>query len=173
MERLDSYKVNLRDMTTDTVSYEWHAEEDFFSAIQGPEIQHGRIDVALRVKRTSGAYELTFELDGTVEVPCDRCLEPMDQPIHATHTLRVALGERYEDDGELITIPEDDGALSVAWHIYEMAALEIPLRHVHAEGQCTELAETTWSTAEGKESDKEEEIDPRWSALKKLIDNNK
>lgn len=167
MERLDSYKVNLKDMDTDTVSYQWHADDDFFSAVQGPEIQRGSIDVALRVKRTSGAFELNFELEGTVEVPCDRCLEPMDQPIKASHTLRVKLGDSYEDDGDMITVPEEDGILSVAWHIYEMAALDIPLRHVHPDGCCAEEFEQ--DDDQQPSEDGCEETDPRWDALKKLI----
>ena len=55
MEKLDSYKVDLKGMSEGTVSYNWHVDDDFFSAVQGPEIQQGQLDVALRVKRTAGA----------------------------------------------------------------------------------------------------------------------
>ena len=93
MEKLDSYKVDLKGMSEGTVSYNWHVEDDFFSAVQGPEIQQGQLDVALRVKRTAGAYELKFQLDGTVKVLCDRCLDYMDCPIRAEHVLRAKLGD--------------------------------------------------------------------------------
>lgn len=172
MEKLDSYIVDLKGMTADTVSYEWQAEDDFFSAVQGPEIQHGQLNVALRVKRTSGAYELVFQLDGSVEVTCDRCLEMMDQPIHATHTLQAKLGDANDDDGEIITVAEDEGTLSVAWYIYEIAALHIPLRHVHPDGECAPQMAEAFSQCDA-EAENTQEIDPRWSELKKLLDNNK
>mgnify|MGYP006316505801 CR=1 FL=1 len=54
MGKLDGYKVDLKGMTTDTVSYCWKADNDFFSAVQGSEIKQGMLDVTLRVKRTSG-----------------------------------------------------------------------------------------------------------------------
>ena len=131
MGKLDGYKVDLKGMATDTVSYRWQADNDFFSAVQGSDIKQGLLDVALRVKRTSGAYELEFQLQGEVEVTCDRCLESMNQPIDAFCTLRVVMGEDFVDDGDVVVIPEREGVINVAWNIYEFAALQIPLRHVH------------------------------------------
>ena len=168
MGTLDSYKVALRDMTSDTVSYQWHVGDDFFSAVEGPEIQQGSLDVALRVKRTSGAYELDFRFEGTVKVPCDRCLELMDQPIAAQRTLRARLGSEFADDGEMITVPEEEGTLNVAWNLYELIALEMPLRHVHPEALCSAAP----SPAEDdEETPAQATTDPRWDALKKLVNN--
>ena len=179
MESLDRFTVDLKGMTEDTVSYRWKADKDFFSAVQGPEIRQGLLDVALRVKRTSDAYELMFQLKGTVEVPCDRCLEPMDQSIDAQCSLRVVLGGAYADDGEVVTIPERDGTINVAWHIYEFAALEIPLRHVHAEGACpagsvgasaASTPEVNGSQPSGEDMEPEApDCDPRWEELKKIL----
>ena len=157
MGKLDGYKVDLKGMATDTVSYRWQADNDFFSAVQGSEIKQGLLDVALRVKRTSGAYELEFQLQGEVEVTCDRCLESMNQPIDAFCTLRVVMGEDFVDDGDVVVIPEREGVINVARNIYEFAALQIPLRHVHPD--CEALSE----------SSEEERVDPRWADLKKLI----
>ena len=159
MGKLDGYKVDLKGMTSDTVSYHWQADNDFFSAVQGPEIKQGSLDVALRVKRTSGAYELEFQLKGEVEVTCDRCLEPMSQPIDAQATLKVVMGDDYADDGETVTVPQREGTINVAWNIYEFAALQIPLRHVHEEGQCK---------APFPNPSPEEGSDPRWDELKKI-----
>lgn len=157
MGKLDGYKVDLKGMATDTVSYRWQADNDFFSAVQGSDIKQGLLDVALRVKRTSGAYELEFQLQGEVEVTCDRCLESMNQPIDAFCTLRVVMGEDFVDDGDVVVVPEREGFINVAWNIYEFAALQIPLRHVHPD--CEALSE----------SSEEEKVDPRWAELKKLI----
>ena len=157
MGKLDGYNVDLKGMTSDTVSYRWQADNDFFSAVQGSEIKAGSLDVALRVKQTSGAHELEFQLKGEVEVTCDRCLEPMLQPIEAHCTLKVVMGDEYADDGEVVTIPERDGTINVAWNIYEFAALQIPLRHVHetCEQLCSDLHD-------------EQQIDPRWAELSKI-----
>ncbi len=138
MEKLDGYIVDLKGMTTDTVSYQWHIDDDFFSAVQGSEVQQGQLDVALRVKRTSGAYELAFQFSGTVKVTCNCCLELLDLPIQAQRTLLVQLGDTYSDDGDMVTVPYRDGTFCVAWNLYEVIALEIPIRHVHPECETEE-----------------------------------
>ncbi len=163
MEKLNSYKVELKAMPGDTVSYQWHVDDDFFSAVQGPEIQQGQLDVALRVKQTAEVYVLDFRFSGTVKVECDRCLELFDFPIQAERTLRVKLGDKFEDDGDMVTVPSDDGTFCVAWNLYEFIALEIPMRHVHPEGECL----YDESVLEQKN------MDPRWSELKKILDNTK
>ncbi len=170
MDKLDGYKVDLKGMTSDTVSYQWHIDDNFFSAVQGPEIQQGELDASLRVKQTSDAFELTFGFAGTVKVACDRCLELMDLPIEAEQTLKVKLGEHFEDNGDVVTVPYDDGTLNVAWNLYEFMALEIPIRHVHLSGECPLDAEYEES-ASSQETEKP--IDPRWNDLKKILDNNK
>jgi len=60
--------------------------------------------------------------------------------------------------------------LSVAWYIYEFAALGIPMRHVHPDGECSQMFETD---SQAQDEEDEKPIDPRWSELKKILDNNK
>lgn len=170
MDKLDSYKVDLKGMSSDTVSYQWQVNDDFFSAVQGQEIQQGLLSVALRVKRTSDVYKMNFQFEGEVKVVCDHCLELMDQPISAEHTLEVKLGSRFEDDGDVVTVPYEDGVFNVAWNLYEMIALEIPLRHVHPEcDSCTSVSEAD----EDCDTDAPVATDPRWNELRKILDNNK
>ena len=164
MDKMDGYKVDLKNMTEDAVSRRWVLSDDFFSAVHGPEIEKGNVNVALRVKRTSEAFELDFQFDGSVQVECDRCLEPMMLPISGEDTLKVAFGEKDDDDGDMITVAEYPGVLDLSWHLYEMVALEIPIRHVHPEGQCDAA---TMACLNGTGS--EERTDPRWDALKELI----
>ncbi|MBQ8050555.1 MAG: DUF177 domain-containing protein [Bacteroidaceae bacterium] len=133
MERSKQFVINLRDQKADKAEYGWTVDDDFFRQVGATEVQRGLVEVTLTVRRTSGAFELTFGLKGHVVLPCDHCMEDMQQPIEAEQTLKVKLGDQYDDDGELVTVAYADGTLDVAWHLYEMIALEIPLRHVHAE----------------------------------------
>ena len=88
--------------------------------------------------------------------------------------LTARWGEEYDDDGETLTIPEGTGEVNVAWNIYEFISLEVPMRHVHPEGEChgevEELLEQYGAEEPGEEQ--EAPIDERWSELKKILDNN-
>ena len=105
----------------------------------------------------------------------------MSQPIESSEVVRVKMAEVEEqsedDDGELITVPVDAMNVDLARHFYETAALNVPLRHVHEDGECDEemskrLEEMRAVNADDR-TNESGDTDPRWNELKKLIDNNK
>ncbi|MEG0464041.1 DUF177 domain-containing protein [Bacteroides sp.] len=193
MGKFDKYKIDLKGMQADSVTYEFVLDNLYFSHIDAPEIQKGKVNVVLTVKRTSRAFELNFQTDGVVWVPCDRCLDEMELSVSSTDKLMVKFGQTYAEEGDnLIIIPEEEGEINVAWFIYEFVVLTIPMKHVHAPGKCNKAMtsklnkhlRTNSNDEDGDEStyepeadvvveeDAEEQIDPRWNELKKILDNN-
>ena len=136
MEKHTQFVIDLKGQATETKDYRWTLDDEFFRQVEATEVQRGEVEVQLTVRRTSGAYQLAFQLKGFLVLPCDRCLEDMEQPIETEETLKVKLGDDYDDDGELVTIPYADGKIDLSWHLYEFVVLQIPLRHVHADGEC-------------------------------------
>ena len=127
--------------------------------------------VSLAIRKQSGFFELLFHSEGTVIIPCDRCLDEMSQPIETDNRLAVKLGAEYSEDDDLVTIDENEGILDVAWFIYEFIALASPIRHVHEPGMCNAAmieALEEHSAARSSGENEAEVIDPRWEALRKL-----
>ena len=189
MEKLDTYKIDLKGMQSDACTYKFTLDDQFFALIDAPEVQKGEVHVSLNVKRLSQSFELNFQTDGTVKVLCDRCLDEMDQPVHSIDKLIVKFGDEYsEEEDNLVIIPENDGVINVVWFMYEFIALAIPIKHVHAEGECNKemsekLGDLLCSSSDDEEdyleagsnkvgNDGEALIDPRWNELKRLLDNN-
>ena len=136
MGKFDKYKIDLKGMQADSCRYEFVLDNLFFANIDSPEVQKGKVNVVLVVKKTSRAFELNFQTDGIVWVPCDRCLDDMEQPVSSTDKLLVKFGHEYAEEGDnLIVIPEEEGEINVAWFMYEFIALAIPMKHVHAPGK--------------------------------------
>ncbi len=179
-------------MQEDSCKYEFVLDNLFFANIDSPEIQKGKVNVVLVVKKTSRAFELNFQTDGIVWVPCDRCLEDIEQLISSTDKLLVKFGHEYAEEGDnLIIIPEEEGEINVAWFMYEFIALALPMKHVHAPGKCnktmssklnkhlrttpddeTENDFVSEDEAELMNEEIETPVDPRWDELKKILDNN-
>ena len=137
MGKFDKYKIDLKGMQTDSAKYEFVLDNLYFAHIDGPEVQKGKVNVTLTVKRTSRAFELSFQTEGMVSVPCDRCLDDMELPISSSDKLMVKFGHEYAEEGDnLIVIPEEEGEINVAWFMYEFVALSVPMKHVHAPGKC-------------------------------------
>lgn len=184
MDVLGGYKIDLKNMRTDTEKFQFRLDDTFFDAVEGTLFRKGNVDVSLRVSKMTGAFELSFRIKGNVTVPCDRCLDDMEQEIDAESVLKVKLGDSYADEGDLVVVPFEDGTLNVAWHIYEFIALEIPMKHVHEPGKCNvammEALQGHSAVISGEDEDDGEEdagredkpIDPRWNELKKILDNN-
>ena len=191
--KFDKYKIDLKGMQADSCKYEFVLDNLFFANIDGPEVQKGKVNVVLVVKKTSRAFELNFQTDGMVWVPCDRCLDDMEQPVSSTDKLLVKFGHEYAEEGDnLIVIPEEEGEINVAWFMYEFIALAIPMKHVHAPGKCNkamssklskhlrttpddEMDEDSFVSEDSDElanDDTETAVDPRWDELKKILDNN-
>ena len=173
-------------MLTDTAEYKYQLDNQFFLDLDAPEVQKGQVNVTLKVRKTSGVYQLNFHTEGKVVVICDRCLDEMDQSIETEDQLKVKLGAEYSEMEDIVVIPEEEGYINVAWFIYEFIALSIPMKHVHAPGKCnkdmvSKLSKHLRVSGDEEEDDDDflveaadepQEIDPRWNELKKILDNN-
>lgn len=169
-------KIDLKGLGEDVASFEFRLGDNYFEAIDAPEVRKGDVCVTLSVHRTANSYfELNFHIEGEVTVPCDRCLDDMRQPVGTDGKLLARLGEEYSEDDDLVTVDENDGVLDVAWFVYEFIVLDIPIKHVHAPGKCNrEMIEMLeeHSATRGGDGNGQDTMDPRWSGLQKLKNNN-
>jgi uncharacterized metal-binding protein YceD (DUF177 family) len=192
--KFDIYKIDLKNLSPGIHEFDFSLENKFFIDIDGAEVQKGKVKACLTVKRSSMLFEMNFHLAGVVSVPCDRCLDDMDLSVESKNRLVVKFGKEYaEESEEIVVIPEDEGAINLAWFLYEFIALATPMKHVHPPGKCnkamsTKLKKHTTRRAgdDDDEYDSEEvndeismddeetsiSTDPRWDALKDLIGND-
>ncbi len=192
MGKFDLYKVELKNLSPGVHEYEYFLENKFFVNIDGDEVQKGKVKVNLTVKRTSMVFDMNFQLEGIVYVPCDRCLDDMELPVSTQNKLVVKFGKEYaEESEEIVIIPEEEGEINLAWFIYEFIALAIPMKHIHAPGKCNKAMSSKLKKHTARRADDEDEFDeeaaddivvdddaadipsdPRWDALKGLVEND-
>ena len=168
---LELLKIDLKGIEEGVSTLGFTLGDAWFASLDEGEIKCGNIDVTVTVHRTENYFELDFHTEGTVQVPCDICLDDMEQPIEADNRLVVKFGEKYSEDDDLITVDKNDGVLDATWLVYEFIALNIPIKHVHAPGKCNpamieKLNEH--SATRSSDVDDEQAVDPRWSRLEKL-----
>ena len=168
---LEYLKVDLKGLKEDETTLEFSLDDSFFAALDGAEVRKGSLHVSVSIRKVSGFFEFLIHSAGILIIPCDRCLDEMEQPVEADTHLTVKFGSENSEEGDIIVVEEDEGILDLGWFIYESVALAIPIRHVHAPGKCntamTEvLEELSADRSSGEESD--QAVDPRWSKLMKL-----
>ena len=169
---LERFNIDLKALTEDVMPLEWELDDQYFSALDGAEVQGGALHVSGSIRKAVGFFRLQLHISGTVQVPCDRCLDMMDQPIETDLQLVVKLGPEYSEQDEVIVVDERDATLDTSWLIYESIALAVPIQHVHQPGDCNDAMMrmlTEHSAARSSDADANEETDPRWNALKDLL----
>jgi len=166
--------------------FEYQISKEFFENFDYDEFQNSDIKVNLVLEKGSNLLELNFKHKGTVNVPCDLTSEDFDLPIKGKMKLIVRFGDEFNNDNEeLLILPHGEFEIDVAQYIYEMIALSVPLKRVHpgvkdgtlqteALTKLNELKVKDSSDSEQakqikEESKQEEDIDPRWDKLKKLL----
>ena len=170
MCNIESFKIDLKALPQGLSSFEFKLDDEYFKAIDAPDVQRGELSSSLSVNRTDDFFELSFHTEGVVHIPCDICLDDMDLSIESDDRLIAKFGEEYSEDDDLVTVAENEGILDVSWFIYEFIVLDIPIKHVHAPGKCNpamiEMLQEHSAARSGEEE--EQTIDPRWEALLKL-----
>ena len=169
---LEQFKIDLKALAEDVTSLDYELTDQYFQALNDAEIKSGALHVSGSIRKAVGFFELQLGISGTVQVPCDRCLDMMTQPIDTELRLVVKLGEEYSEQDDVIVVDEREAVLDTSWLIYETIALAVPIQHVHQPGDCNvAMSERLSELSAARSSDadaNEREIDPRWSALKGL-----
>ena len=88
---LESLKIDLKGLKEGETALDYDLDDTYFGAINGAEVSKGRVHVSLSIRKTSGFFELLIHSEGTVVIPCDRCLDDMDQPVETDNRLTVKL----------------------------------------------------------------------------------
>ena len=168
---LESFRIDLKGLEAAEMVREYSLGDDYFVAIDAPEVRSGSLHVSATIRKLSGFFELLLHAVGTVRIPCNLCLDDMEQPIEGSSTYIVKLGQGSDETDDVITVNENEGILRLGWLIYELIALAVPIKHVHAPGKCndamTRKLEELSATRSGDET-AEDDIDPRWAELGKL-----
>ena len=159
MNSLEFLKIDLKGLKEEDTSLELSLDDEFFAALDGAEVKQGSLHVSVSIRKVSGFFEFLFHTKGHIIIPCDRCLDDMEQPVETENRLVVKLGSSYSEEDDIIVVPEDEGIL------------DIPIRHVHAPGKCNPaMTKALEELSADRSSDEEstQETDPRWDKLKNL-----
>ena len=147
--------------------YSFDLDQSFFDFFDSELFRKPQLEVELELEKTSNMIMLHFNASGDAEVMCDRCGDEMVIDIQCEEKVIVKYGEEKPAEmDEIIVLLPSEHELDISRRVYEMIALNMPSKSVHASIEdCNQEAIKRLSTAEEK---KEDDTDPRWDALKNL-----
>lgn len=139
----------------------------FFQAFEMEELLEADLSAETVLDRFSSMMHFDVVLKGWVQVDCDRCNTPCQLPIDEKARFVIQFGRNTErNDDDIHVMGRQEHLLNVRPFLYETLVLGLPLRRVH-----TDLADCDQEiVGHLKSEDDEDDTDPRWSALRGLID---
>jgi len=155
--------------------FDYQISKEFFEEFGFDEFESCLINVQIVLEKKTFHLEIGFKHNGSVNVPCDLTGENFDLSIKGKLKLIVNFGDAYNDDNEeLLILPHGEHQVDVSQYIYEMIALSIPQKRIHPGVKDGTLKSEALDKLNELQSNinkekKEEEIDPRWDKLKKLL----
>ena len=157
--------------------YSFSAELDktFFESLEFSEIQTGNIKVAIEMERRQHLLNLEITISGNVDLECDRCGNNYSQEIEDQRNMVVNLNsEHFEDEDDLISLPQSQNDLDLTPYIYQYIVLAIPAKRVCPEnvGCDPDVIQKLNQLQPGEKPKKDKDSDPRWDALKNFKSDN-
>ena len=155
-------------------AYELEMTDAFFASFADARIEQGSVQVLFQLDKRETMMVGDFELKGHIVTQCDRCTDLMEYPVQTSAQLIFKFGDEPSEDENLIVVQSHEFQLNLAPICYELLVVSLPARIVHDEGECNQemlnLIEqyTGYEDADEEDEQIEEEIDPRWEALKKF-----
>ncbi len=172
------YNIEFKGLKEGVHDFEFDIDNKFFVHFDERLVDNGKVSIRVILEKRNTFLKLNLLINGWLELTCDRCLDNYRQTITNEFGLFVKFGEnQFEENENVIWILPEEHAINLAQTFYEYVSLSIPLRHVHpknSKGKRECNREMIVKLKQLKHPDRENEpnIDPRWDALKGIVNNN-
>lgn len=169
---MSKYKIKLNGLKDGSYINSFRIRGEFFETLNSSEIKLVDIDIDTMLKVENRRYNLEIKSNGMViDIPCDICTEKINIPISSKINYIIKKGiEKDLEDENVIFVDEKDKELILDSTLYEMIVLAFPTKRQHqlnaiSDEECNKEMVNLINKYSVKENNN---IDPRWEALKKL-----
>ena len=121
MTTQNAHIIELSKLEIGDYSFDYELGSAYFQSVEKSEVLSGHVQAKAELALRERDFDLRIKVGGTVQVTCDRCLDPMDLAVDA------------EDDMEL---DEGTETIDLEWLAYELVIVNLPLVHSHQPGGC-------------------------------------
>ena len=90
---LKQYIISLPTLGEGHHEYEMKADGSFFAARGNDDVKEADVTAYVDIDVRHGAYEIGITCQGWIDIPCDRCLDPMRLDVDEDYDVTVRYGE--------------------------------------------------------------------------------
>ncbi len=163
------YIVKFAGLPVGTHEFEFNINGTFFEQFDESEITEADLEVVIVLTKQNNLMSMQFDINGTVNLSCDRCLTNYNFPVEASENLVIKSGSPEESTDEIMAVNENAGQADVSHYLFEYITLALPSRRVPCE--IDEDFECDYETVKKLNEnivEEKEETNPMWEKLNKL-----
>lgn len=131
MKTLRHFSIPIEGMKNGNHEKTFLVENSFFSHFENSPIQKGKFKVALDLDKRPDLIKMNFEITGSFDTMCDRCMADIALPLGSENQLLVKYADEAAEEPGVIYITRDTHHLNVSKFIYDSIILSIPLSMVY------------------------------------------
>ena len=165
----DQFLIGFEGFKLGEHDFRFLVDNTFFKSLEYSEIQEGRVVVDAVFIKSERLMEMNLDFNGEVIVPCDLCGENLVQKIDFKESVVIKTGAQQDEDEGIIILEKGETDIDISHYLYESISLSLPFKRVHeqVEGE-PKCNEELMAKINGNVDNNDDEIDPRWAALKNL-----
>ncbi|HEY0667827.1 MAG TPA: DUF177 domain-containing protein [Sphingobacteriaceae bacterium] len=174
MKPLQQYHIPFTGLKFGKHQFDFEVDEAFFSEFEYSLVKNGALKISLEMDKQETMLILQFEISGQIFLNCDKCLAdfPSDVNITERQIVKFSNDANLEDNtDEIIILNRNEHEIDVSGLIYEYINLAVPFV-----SRCDDEGNTPWCDNEmirklsdlSVKNEQEDNVDPRWEALKKI-----
>lgn len=168
--------VDIVGLSENSHSFEFILGKSFFDDFGYSDFYAEDLTCKLNLHKRSTMIQCDFTVSGPLQLTCDRSLKTYEQSIHFEKKIIYRYGDEHQELNEdLFVIPRGLDRLIFDQLLFDLIALEIPMKKIHpsltTEDDEEDLEDSLFysSNTEGEILKENNDIcDPRWEALKKF-----
>ena len=172
MKDLKEYTIQFVGLKEGKHHFDYQIKRKFLEFFEYEDFNDSSINVTVELDKKSTLLDFEIAITGTVNVNCDLSNEPYNQNIKDKLNLVVKFGHEFNNDVEdILVLPYGEHEINLAQYIYELIVLAIPRKLIHPgvlDGSLQSEILDKLEEFSPKASD-ENDVDPRWNELKKLL----
>jgi len=130
MDYLDHYGIPIHGIQYGAHHFDFEADENFFSCYEDSPIKKGLYRIKVECDKKENEFLLNFDIEGTFNAPCDRCLAEIDVPSSIVKMIWVKYSDKGledEEDEDCLYLEEEQHIFNVSTLIYELIILSLPM----------------------------------------------
>ena len=139
MKNVNDCIIAFKGLSNDKHAFKFEIGDSFFQLFEGSEIERGSLTAEVILDKQPSCMQITVNINGTVDIVCDRCLDNLILPVSTEGELAVRFGKSdnlNSDDDDLILLNPSEGEIDLSQYIYDSINVALPLQRIHQEGQC-------------------------------------